>query len=107
MHLGKLELAPNESEDINCINAEVLHQLKANDTAFSMGQPEGGCVCIKFGLITDETDVEELVELVQNTGKEVEESSKVKNFMCVRAYVYLCVKFNNNDNDNNNNSALI
>ena len=32
---------------------------------------------MKFGLITEETDVLELVGMVQITGKEVEESSKV------------------------------
>ena len=32
---------------------------------------------MKFGLITEETDVLELVGMVQTTGKEVEESSKV------------------------------
>ena len=35
-------------------------------------------VCLKFGLITEETDVEELVGMVQNIGKEVEQSSKVR-----------------------------
>ena len=34
-------------------------------------------VCVKFGLITEETDVEDLINMVQTTGKQVEESSKV------------------------------
>ena len=38
---------------------------------------ESEMVCLKFGLITEETDVEELVDMVQNIGKEVEQSSKV------------------------------
>ena len=38
---------------------------------------ESEMVCLKFGLITEETDVEELVGMVQNIGKEVEQSSKV------------------------------
>ena len=33
--------------------------------------------CVRFGLIMDETDLEELIALVFTTGKEVEESSKV------------------------------
>ena len=32
---------------------------------------------MKFGLITQDTDVEELVGLVQSTGRDVEESSRV------------------------------
>ena len=44
----------------------------------SSGQTDTGCVCVKFGLITQDTDVEELVELVQTTGREVEESSRVR-----------------------------
>ena len=33
--------------------------------------------CVKFGLITDDTDLEELIGLVCSVGKEIEESSKV------------------------------
>ena len=35
-------------------------------------------VCVKFGLITEETDVEDLIGMVQTIGKQVEESSKVR-----------------------------
>ena len=33
--------------------------------------------CVKFGLITEETDIVELLTLVQSTGKDVEDSMKV------------------------------
>ena len=33
---------------------------------------------MKFGLITEETDVEDLIGMVQTIGKQVEESSKVR-----------------------------
>ena len=33
--------------------------------------------CVRFGLITEDTDLEELIALVYTTGREVEESSKV------------------------------
>ena len=41
------------------------------------GQSVDGLACVRFGLITEETDLEELIALVYTTGKEVEESSKV------------------------------
>ena len=39
MYLGKQELADREQGAVDSLNAEVLHQLKAKDTAFSMGMP--------------------------------------------------------------------
>ena len=46
------------------------------------GQTDDGMNCVRFGLITEETDLEELIALVYTTGKEVEESSKVSsNYM--------------------------
>ena len=42
-----------------------------------LGTTESEMVCLKFGLITEETDVEELVGMVQTVGKEIEQSSKV------------------------------
>ena len=41
------------------------------------GHSEEGLACARFGLITEETDLEELIALVYTTGKEMEESSKV------------------------------
>jgi len=32
---------------------------------------------VRFGLVTDETDLEELIAMVYTTGKDVEESSRV------------------------------
>ena len=42
-----------------------------------VGTSSENLACVRFGLITDETDLEELIALVYTTGKEVEESSKV------------------------------
>ena len=44
---------------------------------FFVGTSSENLACVRFGLITDETDLEELIALVYTTGKEVEESSKV------------------------------
>lgn len=46
------------------------------------GYADNEIACVKFGLITDETDVHELVSMVQETGKEVEEASKVSLEYC-------------------------
>jgi hypothetical protein len=40
------------------------------------GEGEDGLICVRFGMVTAETDVEELLNLVVTTGKEVEESSR-------------------------------
>ncbi|KAI0208596.1 Pyridoxal-dependent decarboxylase domain-containing protein 1 [Lamellibrachia satsuma] len=63
-------------KEINALNINLVHQLKSADTAFSLGHSEEGLACARFGLITEETDLEELIALVYTTGKEVEESSK-------------------------------
>ena len=44
---------------------------------YSIGTSSEALACVRFGLITDETDLEELIALVYTIGKEVEESSKV------------------------------
>lgn len=45
------------------------------------GHTANGMVCVRFGLITSDTDVDELVTLVYNIGKDVEESSKVRQLL--------------------------
>lgn len=77
LHCGKEgDLTDKDKIEINNLNSELVHKLKAQDTAFSTGQSQDGIVCVRFGLVTSDTDVEELVSLVYGTGKEVEESSK-------------------------------
>lgn len=41
------------------------------------GQTESGLYCVRFGLVTEDTDLEELIATVYTTGKDVEDSSKV------------------------------
>jgi len=71
------ELPDKGKAEVNKINAELVHQLKANDSAFSLGCAGDGLACARFGLITQDTDMEELLGLVYSTGKEIEESSRV------------------------------
>ncbi|XP_005110945.1 putative pyridoxal-dependent decarboxylase domain-containing protein 2 [Aplysia californica] len=70
------EVPESAKTEVNNLNAELVHKLKAQDTAFSTGHSAEGMVCVRFGLITSDTDVEELVSLVYSVGREVEESSK-------------------------------
>jgi len=48
--------------------------------------------CVRFGLITDDTDLEELIGLVYSTGREIEDSSKVR--ACYK-YLHTAFKFYN------------
>ncbi|XP_022128759.2 pyridoxal-dependent decarboxylase domain-containing protein 1 [Pieris rapae] len=64
-------------EEINSLNRKLVHTLRATDGAFSCSEGEDGMFCVRFGMVTADTDVEELLELVLSAGKEVEESSKV------------------------------
>jgi len=70
------EMTVQSKHEINVLNHEIVSQLKSSDTAFSVGQTEGGLYCVRFGLVTDDTDLEELIAMVYTTGKDVEESSK-------------------------------
>jgi len=47
-----------------------------------------GLYCVRFGLVTADTDLEELIAMVYATGKEVEESSKV---CCWRSDASYCL----------------
>eukprot|EP00105_Crassostrea_gigas_P024846 XP_011445238.1 PREDICTED: putative pyridoxal-dependent decarboxylase domain-containing protein 2 isoform X3 [Crassostrea gigas] len=70
------DLPDNAKRDINNINTELVKRLHSKDTAFSLGFNDENIGCVKFGLITDDTDLEELIGLVYSVGKEIEESSK-------------------------------
>lgn len=50
-------------------------------------------ICVRFGLITEDTDVSELVSLVFSTGREVEESSKVRTIVLESSIVPICLLF--------------
>uniref|UniRef100_A0A6B0VGA9 Pyridoxal-dependent decarboxylase domain-containing protein 1 n=1 Tax=Ixodes ricinus TaxID=34613 RepID=A0A6B0VGA9_IXORI len=63
-------------DDINRLNSELVLKLKSTDSAFSLGEGDDGMCCVRFGMVTDDLDVEELVGLVLAAGMELEESSK-------------------------------
>ncbi|XP_034830377.1 pyridoxal-dependent decarboxylase domain-containing protein 1 [Maniola hyperantus] len=63
-------------EELNNLNKQLVETLRATDGAFSCGDGEDGMACVRFGMVTADTDVDELLDLVISAGKDVEENSK-------------------------------
>lgn len=75
--VGNLSDLPDTGkEEVNKINQELVILLKNTDSAFSLGEGEDGLHCVRFGMVTEDTDMEELIELIVNTGREIEETTK-------------------------------
>ncbi|XP_049869482.1 pyridoxal-dependent decarboxylase domain-containing protein 1 [Pectinophora gossypiella] len=64
------------NDELNSLNRQLVTQLRATDGAFSCGDGDDGLACVRFGMVTADSDVDELLELVLSAGKEVEESSR-------------------------------
>lgn len=67
--------------ELNRLNQELVEALRSTDNAFSMGEGADGLLCVRFGMVTEETDVDELLELVVAVGGRVQENSKVLDTM--------------------------
>ncbi|CRK91173.1 CLUMA_CG004858, isoform A [Clunio marinus] len=99
--LGGVHYVPEQMEtietdqgktELNKLNMQLVERLKSSDNAFSLGESTDGVACIRqdnnskhikviFGMVTSETDIEELLDLVVNAGNELQESSKVLDSM--------------------------
>ncbi|XP_050345888.1 pyridoxal-dependent decarboxylase domain-containing protein 1 [Nymphalis io] len=64
------------TEELNSLNRQLVETLRATDGAFSCGDGDDGMACVRFGMVTADTDVDELLDLVISAGKDVEENSK-------------------------------
>ncbi|XP_012533174.1 pyridoxal-dependent decarboxylase domain-containing protein 1 [Monomorium pharaonis] len=64
-------------EELNKLNTQLVETLRNTDAAFSLGEGADGLACVRFGMVTQETDVAELLSLVLQVGQEVEASSKM------------------------------
>ncbi|XP_076286506.1 pyridoxal-dependent decarboxylase domain-containing protein 1 [Lasioglossum baleicum] len=64
-------------EELNRLNTQLVEALRSTDAAFSLGEGGDGLACVRFGMVTQETDVAELLSLVLKVGQEVEASSKL------------------------------
>lgn len=74
-------LTDQAKNELNKLNVDLVEALKTTDSAFSMGEGSDGLICVRFGMVTHETDVEELLDLVVSVGKSVQENSKVLDTM--------------------------
>ena len=65
-----------EQKLVNQRNMELVATLRATDSAFSLGEgpPPGNSMCVRFGMVTMDTDVEELLNLVINCGRDIDEA---------------------------------
>ena len=72
-------IAENEDYklEVNKLNTELVKALQAFDGAFSLGQTNEGLLGVKFGMVNEVEAFEKLAIQVQQTGKTVEESSRV------------------------------
>lgn len=41
------------------------------------GEGDDNLYCVRFGMVTEDTDMEELIDLIVSTGQEIEEATKV------------------------------
>lgn len=64
-------------DELNKLNMQLVETLRSTDAAFSLGEGADGLACVRFGMVTQDTDVAELLSLVLQVGQEVEASSKM------------------------------
>lgn len=64
--------------EVNKLNTELVKTLQAFDGAFSLGQTNEGLLGVKFGMVNEVEALDKLATQVQNVGKTVEESSRVR-----------------------------
>lgn len=68
-------------DELNQLNVALVDALRATDSAFSLGEGPDGLMCVRFGMLTPQSDVEELLGLVVRVGQSVEENSRVLDSM--------------------------
>ncbi|XP_022644509.1 putative pyridoxal-dependent decarboxylase domain-containing protein 2 isoform X3 [Varroa jacobsoni] len=69
-------MSESDRDLINQVNQQLVARLRASDSAFSLGEGANGLVCIRFGMVTEDLAVEELLHMVLAAGRELEESCK-------------------------------
>lgn len=74
-------LTDQTKTEFNKLNTDLVDALRATDNAFSLGEGSDGLTCVHFGMVTDEWDVEELLDLVISVGKSVQENLRVLDTM--------------------------
>ncbi|KAK5641276.1 hypothetical protein RI129_009823 [Pyrocoelia pectoralis] len=74
-------LTDQAKEELNALNIALVDALRATDSAFSLGEGVDGLMCVRFGMLTAQSDIEELLNLVIKVGQSVEENSRVLDSM--------------------------
>ncbi|XP_022911042.2 pyridoxal-dependent decarboxylase domain-containing protein 1 [Onthophagus taurus] len=74
-------LTDQVKEELNNLNMALVDTLRSTDSAFSLGEGADGLMCVRFGMLTPQSDVEELLNLVIKVGQSVEENSRVLDSM--------------------------
>ncbi|XP_052872553.1 pyridoxal-dependent decarboxylase domain-containing protein 1 [Anopheles cruzii] len=67
--------------ELNKLNSALVDELQSTDGAFSLGESSDGLICVRFGMVTIDTDIEELLELVISTARSIQEHSKILDTM--------------------------
>ncbi|CAI5455701.1 unnamed protein product [Caenorhabditis angaria] len=66
-----------QKQQISHLNLELVHQIRSVDAAFSSGEcTKYGVACVKFGMLSDVKDLVNLVQMVAQKGKEIENSQQ-------------------------------
>lgn len=71
-----LIMTDQAKEELNRLNIQMVERLRSTDAAFSLGEGSDGLACVRFGMVTADTDVAELLSLVETVGKQEEDSCK-------------------------------
>ncbi|XP_065161723.1 putative pyridoxal-dependent decarboxylase domain-containing protein 2 isoform X2 [Atheta coriaria] len=74
-------LTDQAKEELNNLNMALVDSLRSTDSAFSLGEGTDGLMCVRFGMLTPQSEVEELINLVIRVGQSVEENSRVLDSM--------------------------
>ncbi|XP_057667756.1 putative pyridoxal-dependent decarboxylase domain-containing protein 2 [Diorhabda carinulata] len=74
-------LTDQAKEELNHLNMVLVDTLRSTDAAFSLGEGADGLMCVRFGMLTPESDVDKLLDLVVRVGQSVEENSRVLDSM--------------------------
>uniref|UniRef100_A0A1I8EQZ7 Pyridoxal-dependent decarboxylase domain-containing protein 1 n=1 Tax=Wuchereria bancrofti TaxID=6293 RepID=A0A1I8EQZ7_WUCBA len=66
-----------QRQQVSHLNLDLVHSLRSVDTAFSAGEsPAYSISCVKFGMLSNDKDLTDLVHLVAERGREIEQSQK-------------------------------
>lgn len=74
-------LTDQAKEELNNLNMALVDSLRSTDSAFSLGEGSDGLMCVRFGMLTPQSDVDELLNLVVRVGQSVEQNSRVLDSM--------------------------